>query len=111
MNKSGLIPVEYKCVVRPHQVEETDELLKRAKSAGIEIVNDNLEREQLAQVKAELIAVGGVAFEGWGDLVPKPGDTVLISKYAGYMNEGLDGEEYRLINDKDIVAIVEQSNE
>ena len=108
MNKSGLIPVEYKVVVKPFAVEETDDVLAAAKRAGLEVVSTQMEREQLSQVKARLVAVGSVAFDGWGDKIPQVGDVVLISKYAGFINIGNDGEEYRLINDKDIVAIVEE---
>ena len=97
-------PVEYKCVVQLHKVEDADPLMASAKRAGIEIPMASMDREQQAQVKAELLAVGGNAFEDWNE-TPKVGDTVLIAKYAGLIYQ--DGDiDYRIINDKDIAAVL-----
>jgi co-chaperonin GroES (HSP10) len=109
MNNSGLTPVEYKCVVRPLEIEETDAVLKGAKSAGIIIPKADEEREQMAQVNAEFIAAGGSAFSDWiGPVHPNQGDIIMVNKYAGYVVKGKDGMDYRIINDKDILAILEK---
>lgn len=108
MNDSGLQPVEYKVLIKPEAIEETDPMLSRAKSAipGFQLASQVSEREQMAQVKGTLVAVGGNAFEGWHDPMPKVGDTVYYAKYAGLNVPGKDGVEYRLANDKDVSAIV-----
>ena len=101
-----LKPVEYKCVVKLFDVEDADPSLRRAKEAGIVLAHEYKEREQQAQVKAEMIAIGGNAFEDWKGDLPKVGDTVVIAKFAGLVYQ--DGEvQYRIINDKDVAAILE----
>ena len=98
-------PVEYKCVVRLFKVEDADPLMASAKAAGIEIPQQMMEREQQAQVKAEMMAIGGNAFEDFKGLRPETGDTVLVAKYAGLLYEE-EGVEYRIINDKDVCAVL-----
>lgn len=92
-------PVEYKVLVKPHPVEEIS-------SGGIVIATGTQkDREQMAQVKADILAVGGNAFEDWQGKIPAVGDSCYIAKYAGYVvREGSD--EYRIINDKDICAVI-----
>lgn len=109
VNTSGIQPVEYKILILPEQAEETDETLKRAKAAGLVLVDKTTEREKMAQVKGRLIAIGGNAFEDWSGQVPRVGDVVYFAKYAGYVVKGDDGQEFRLANDKDVSAIVIRS--
>lgn len=100
VNKTGMIPVEYKCLVLPIEVEEKS-------AGGIILARETVEAEEVAQCKARLIDVGGIAFSDWGNgRNPKAGDTVLIAKYAGIVTEGIDGKTYRIIQDKDISAII-----
>ena len=105
-NPSGIQPVEYKCLVKPYQIEDTDEVLKSAKDAGIILHTEQAEREQMTQCIALLVAVGGNAFEDWKGEVPKPGDRVLMAKYCGVRSDGVDGFVYRTISDKDIAAVL-----
>lgn len=104
-NAAGLLPVEYKVLVHPSEIE-VDPALMRAKKAGIQLPQDVLDREFMAQIVATLVAVGGNAFEDWKAPIPKPGDQVLIAKYAGVTLRGADGVEYRMLNDKDIAGII-----
>lgn len=108
MNTSGLAPVEYKILIVPEDIQETDERIKSAKAAGIVMVDKTTEREAMAQVKGKLVAVGGNAFEDWKGRVPQVGDTIWFAKYAGYVIKGDDGQDYRLANDKDCSAIIQR---
>ena len=100
VNETGMIPVEYKCLVLPIEVEEKS-------AGGIILAKETVEAEEVAQCKAKLIDVGGIAFSDWGNgRNPRVGDTVLIAKYAGIVTEGMDGKTYRIIQDKDISAII-----
>lgn len=100
MNASGINPVEYKCIVLPDKVEETTQ-------GGIVLARNIQEQDQLSETRCRLIAVGGMAFDDWNDKrKPQPGDRVLIAKYSGILCRGDDGEEYRVINDKDVLAIL-----
>ena len=104
--RPGIIPLEFKVLVKPSDAE-VDPALARAKKAGIQLPQDVLERELMAQIVAEFVAAGGNAFEDWKDArLPSPGDKVLIAKYAGITVKGADGQEYRMLNDKDISGII-----
>lgn len=98
MNQSKIQPREFKILIKPVTVEEKT-------SSGIILAAQTQEKEQMAQVRGTLVAVGGNAFEDWND-APELGDTVYIAKYAGYIVKGEDGEEYRLCNDKDLCATI-----
>lgn len=104
-NPAGVLPVEFKVLVKPSEVE-VDPVLAQAKKRGIQLPPEVLEREFAAQIVAELIAVGGNAFEDWKPPIPQPGQTVLIAKYAGIVLKGADGLEYRMLNDKDLSGII-----
>lgn len=101
-NESGIYPVDLKVLVKPIKQEEVTK-------GGIVIAQATRDQEDLAGIKAELTAVGVNAFEAIKDkdARPKPGMLVSISKYGGYLIKGKDGEEYRLLNDDDIVAVLD----
>ena len=99
-------PVWGRLVVKPIDIHETDETLKSAKAAGFVLPSDNKsDRIQQAQIEGELVAVGGNCFEDWHDPIPLVGDRVIYDKYSGFIKE-IDGQDYRIISDTDILAIV-----
>lgn len=103
-NESGIYPIEYKALIRVSKVEEKTE-------GGIIIPDVSKDREQFAQMQGELVALSPKAFsyEDWGadkDVLPKPGDRVLFAKFAGVDVRGKDGASYRIVNDKDIAAVL-----
>lgn len=100
-NESGMRPVEYKVLVKLDPTEEKT-------AGGIIIPEQRQERNQMAETYATLIEVGGNAFEDWKPPIPKPGDRILISKYAGQTPKAGDTDDlYRLCVDKDVVAVVD----
>lgn len=100
MNPSGISPVEFKVLVDPQEIEEKT-------ASGIVLAPQVTEREKQKQVRGKLVAVGGNAFQDWTDPIPQVGNTICFAKFAGLVMPGGDGKEYRLINDKDITAIIE----
>ena len=100
MNKSGFKPCEYKVVIKPESEE-------RVTDGGIIIPETAAEKEDYAKDIGVIVGVGPLAFEGWGEDLPVVGDTVLFAKYGGQRVKGKDGEIYRIIQDKDLVAICE----
>ena len=99
-------PVWGRLIVKPNDITETDEVFKQAKGFGFELP-DSKEKERLqhSQIEGELIAVGGNCFEDWQDPIPKVGDTVIYDKYSGFV-KAIGDQEYRIISDTDILAIV-----
>lgn len=100
-NTSGIEPVEFKVVVRPRKAEE--------KVGSIHLPQQVVERDQHAAMEGTLVAVSPFAFtyEEWPASArkPEPGDTVIFARYSGINQKGADGESYRIMNDKDIVAV------
>lgn len=98
-------PLEYRCVVRLDPVEEMT-------AGGIIVPQQVQDQESMAQVHGTLVDMSDMAFtdienKKWKCEVPELGDKVMIAKFAGLVvKEDEDGVqvEYRLINDKDVVA-------
>ena len=100
INTSGMKPVEYKVLIKPVKVEEKSK-------GGIIMPDVARDKEKYATVKGMLIDVGEIAFTDPDWLLkPKRGQMVMYDRYAGGLVKGDDGEEYRLINDKEICAIL-----
>lgn len=102
-NNSGLRPMEFNVVVQPDPVEEVTK-------GGIIIPTTKTDRDKLAVEEGTLVAVSPHAFTyaDWpeGAEPPKVGDRVVFARYAGALHTR-DGVDYRVIKDKDIVAVVE----
>lgn len=101
MNTSGGCPVEYKVIVKVDKLEETTE-------GGIIMPPEVLEREQMGHTRGVLIEIGGNSFEDFKPPIPQRGQRVMVARYAGLLFTGADGKEYRVVQDKDIVLILEK---
>ena len=90
-------------LIEPDKVEETDELLRRAKAAGIEVQLDK--REQKAVEYGTVIQIGPTAFKDYGrdSSIIKVGDKIIFAKYAGKSVKVKD-TEYLILNDEDVIA-------
>jgi co-chaperonin GroES (HSP10) len=105
-NKSGILPTEFKVIILPKEAAD--------KIGSVYIPDESKDRNQYAQIEGTLIAASPLAFTyvskaEWsaaGGEPPKAGDTVLFAKYAGTTRRGKDGVEYRIVNDKDIWAVL-----
>ena len=76
--------------------------------AGILLTSETVERQQIGTVLGYVLKVGPQAYEGerfssgpWC----KPGDWVLIGRYAGSRIH-IEGGEIKLLNDDEIIATV-----
>ena len=96
-NKMKLVPLADRVVLKQSTPEE------KTKS-GIILTSQTQEKPQ----QAEIIAVGpgGVVDGKEVKMEVKVGDKVIYSKYAG-TDVKLDGEEYVIVRQSDILAIVE----
>lgn len=122
MNQSGIHPLLDRVLVRPDEIEEKTE-------GGIIITEQVAERHQQAQAMGTFVGAGPDAFV-YGrthvysgpnmdlkerrietadmDGVPKPGDRVMFAKYGGLSVTGKDGDEYRVLNDRDITCLIDE---
>lgn len=94
----NLTPLGDRVVVKPSQ---RDEVTK----SGIVLPDTAKEKPQ----RGEVVAVGKGRYDEDGDRIPmevSAGDKVLFAKYAGTEFK-LDDEEFLILSEKDILAIVQ----
>ncbi len=90
-------PLADRVVVQLVEAEETTK-------SGIILAGAAKEKPQVAEVKA--VGPGGMVEGKEIGMVVKVGDKVLTSKYAG-TEVKVDGQEYIIVRQNDILAIVE----
>lgn len=107
-NDTGIVPLGYKVLIK---IEDLEEKTK----GGIILPKSSLEKEQEAHQFVKIVDYGPAAFTtGPGDLEkewdikPKTNEMALINKYSGIKFEINDKGNYRLINDKEILAIIKR---
>lgn len=104
LNTSGIKPTGHNVVVQCERVEEKT-------AGGIILPGSHLDRENIASQKGRMVAKGPSSgdFATWpaGTEFPPEGSRVLIKKYAGVEVKGDDGMDYRVCEDKDILAVLE----
>src|SRR2546427_155075 len=97
--KVVLKPLEDRIVVRPLEAEQTT-------ASGLVIPDTAKEKPQ----EGKVISAGPGRVDDKGTRVPmdvKEGDVVIFSKYGG-TEVKYDGQEYLLLNARDILAVVEK---
>lgn len=101
-NSSGYQPLDVRVLVLPDEAETKT-------AGGIILAATTVEKAEWATTKATLVAVGSNAFLEWGDNALKPvaGSRVVMAQYAGRVHDGTDGKKYRICNDADILALLE----
>ena len=98
MAKVNIKPLEDRVLIQIKEAESTT-------ASGLVIPDSAKEKPQ----EGVVIAAGPGRFDG-DDRVPtdiKVGDTVVFSKYGGTELK-YDGEEYLLLNSRDVLAIIEK---
>ncbi|MDE2106522.1 MAG: co-chaperone GroES [Patescibacteria group bacterium] len=105
MNESGLRPLGQAVLVQAYEPER-----KKSMIVMPDIVE---ERTQMVEMRAVVVAVGPACWEDEkAGPRAKPGDKVLVSKYAGVLAKGTaDGKQYRLVNARDIFCAIEIEKE
>lgn len=100
MNVSGLKPLGHAVLVEPYEPEMKKGLIVMPETAK--------ERSAMVETRAIVIEAGPAAWIDEPAPRAKPGDKVLISKFAGAMATGTqDGKTYRIVNDRDIYCRIE----
>jgi len=103
-NKSGITPAGHRVLVLPDQtMKDYDGVL--------EIPDTVKDRYAMAQTTGVVVSIGKTAWqtEDFGkELWANEGDRVCFAKYGGLVMRGKDGAQYRLLNDEDITAVIEE---
>ena len=90
-------PVLDRVLIKAVEAEETTE-------SGIILASAAQEKPQIAEVIA--VGPGGIVDGNEVEMYLKAGDKVIVGKYAGTQVK-LDGEEYTIVEQSDVLAIVE----
>ena len=102
-NYTGITPLLNRILIKPMVVVNQT-------ASGIIVSTEGMsEREQLGNTTGEIIEIGPDAFkdEGYSEPPVKPGDKVIMAKYAGLMYVGKDGNKYRMINHSDLTGLLD----
>lgn len=102
--KCRLRAVEYNVVIKQPPVATKTK-------GGLMLPDEEVERRKHAAVEGEIVNLSPMAFtfDDWPADEPKPavGQKVLIARHAGTFWKDEDGEEYRVVKDKDVVAVID----
>jgi len=88
-------------------VEPVEEVTK----GGIILTSSTTDKESQVQTRGRIISMSPAAFDFANfppDAVPKVGDAIVFSKLAGIRTKGADGRDYRVLQDRDCLAIIEE---
>lgn len=100
-NESGINPCGWRVLIKPQEINEVSK-------GGIILTTEvTKEREQMGNTTGIVIAMGTQCYadepEPWCQL----GDKVIFAKYAGLVYLGKDGNQYRMISDKDVTGTLD----
>jgi len=122
-NMSGIYPSGDRVLIKPDAVEEYTE-------GGIYIPDEVKDKVQMAAHYGHVVAMGPDSFlhtlevreklvggawkiterrrTGYSEPFAKTGDRVAFGQYAGKTMTGIDGEDYKIMNDEDIMCTCEE---
>lgn len=93
-------PAGYRILIKPDPVEEKTE-------GGIFLPETTREKDQFRQSISTVVSVGEFAYQDYPANWVKEGDRVVTKEYPGVIiKDPVTGEDYRVINDTDILAIL-----
>ena len=97
------IPLGHRVLVKPEKVEEKTR-------GGLFVPEHTLERKQAEDIYGTGVDVGQTAWKAFDDGNPwaAVGDEVVFAKYGGFLLKDEDGNEFRILNDEDLVAKIER---
>ena len=100
-NESGMNPVGWRVLIKPQEV-------KMVSKGGSILTTETTEaREQMGNTTGVVIAMGDQCYLDEPAPWCEVGDKVIFAKYAGLLYLGKDGNQYRMVNDKDITGTLD----
>lgn len=106
MSEHGITPLNGTVLLLDEAVEEKT-------AGGIYIPDESRDREKYKKQYSQIVDYGPnawVEYEKLGNEKPPRGSWCYIAKYAGTFIDGNDGVKYRIVNDRDIIALKEPKN-
>ncbi len=102
-NTSGLKPLGRAVLLKMVEIDE----LKTVKV----VIPENVKRNSATvEQRAIVMDVGNEAWADEAEPRAQIGDKVFVTKFAGFIAKGNDGEIYRLVNDRDIFCKIEETD-
>lgn len=107
-NASGILPLDHRVLVFRDPVEEKT-------AGGLYLPPSEMDKQKHATTNATVIAVGGLAWSeakhdaktfGVDAVFPEVGSRVKVGRYTGDNHKGVDGKEYTILNDTDVIALL-----
>lgn len=96
-------PIEYNVLIRQEKAAEKT-------AGGLYKPESVAERDKHGETRGEIVSVSPMAFafDDWpaGADKPKAGDRIVFAKHAGTFVTDDDGAEYRMIKDRDVLAVL-----
>lgn len=104
-NPSGWTPLDFRVLVKPDPIKEKSD-------GGVYLPDVSKDADRHSQQFGVVVAIGPLAFQ-YRDYVdnpsevasPKIGDRVCWTKFAGAVITAKNGDEYRVMNEGDIMAV------
>ena len=110
-NKSGFTPLADSIVVLCDVAPDKT-------SGNLFITADVQLRQQMMAETGVVVAIGSGAFlwlsdrtRPWEGLRPEVGNRIVFERYAGREQTGLDGQQYRLMSDRCVAALMVASKD
>lgn len=109
LNSSGIVPLDHRVLVLHDPVDE--------KVGSIIIPDAERDKQKYAMTNATVIAVGALAWSearhdaqafGIEASFPVAGSRVKVGRYTGDQHKGADGQEYTILNDTDVIALLQE---
>lgn len=97
-------PTEFKVLIKPDKVESQT-------SGGLFLPDSARDKQQFSVDRGEIVSFGDGFYRDLPGPKPEIGDRVIFNRYAGSLITVVEDKErvdYRLCNDKDICAILEE---
>jgi co-chaperonin GroES (HSP10) len=104
-NCSGINPCGHRLLILPRQI------IEKTASGIITSTQTMREREQMSNTTGVVMAMGPTCYDDQQTPWCKVGDKVAFAKYAGLLYTGRDGADYRMVNDGDITAVLDEDVE
>lgn len=105
-NKSGFYPIDYNVLLSQEAPQEKT-------AGGLYLTDSSKDREAFSDTRGCIVALSPMAFahDDWPDGAPKPqiGDWVRFAQHEGDILESANGDKYRMVKDRSILAVEDRS--